>query len=183
MNDSIHYLNELAVLMLILFGLLIQSDSYAQVRDSSEMADYKERIQQAYLNGYYIPKDIQDAMRHLVEISSEEGLEKFKQAPEDTVAQRLHFGLGKWILVNWNLVEGSRYSHYLRQLGLTFPTDMVDFTIVSLHRYLHDKPLNIEERVAEFVEERKEEHRMRTKDAKVIYRDTLPAPDSTRSKG
>jgi hypothetical protein len=91
-------------------------------------------------------------MEELVKLSPPEALEKFKNAPEDVIAHKLHFGLGRWIYVFWNFEGGSRYVEFLRQQGLAYHDHMIQFTIVSLHRNLNGKPLEIEERVQSYQE-------------------------------
>jgi hypothetical protein len=111
---------------------------------------YKSNIKKSKLYGIYIPKDIDDAFLELDRLSPKESIEKIKVIDEITMAKKLHFGLGKWISHNWNLIEGSRYSHYLRGLGLTNADDMIDFTLISYHRYLNKRPQEIEIRVKEY---------------------------------
>lgn len=128
--------------------------------DVDRLQDYNWRIMQRKLNNIYIPIDIHDAMIELKEISSESAMNSFRLAPEEEIGRRLFFGLGKWITTNWQFYEGSRFSHYLRHLGLTHPDDMAIFVIETFHRYLNDRDLEIERRV----EEMKEARRMWVKD-------------------
>lgn len=111
---------------------------------------YKQNITKSRINGVYIPKDLDDALAKLEGLSSKKGLEKFIKAPEDVIARRLHFGLGRWISYNWNFDGGSRYVEHLKTLGLKDPDHMIQFTIVSLHRKLNNKDLDIKTRVAEY---------------------------------
>lgn len=118
--------------------------------ESSFQQQYEQNIRKTRINGVYIPADLEEAFQELNTLSEGEGILKFKSAPEELIARKLHFGLGRWISVNWNLEEGSRYEHYLRQIGLTKVDDMIQFTIVSWHRSLLDKDLEIEKRVADY---------------------------------
>ena len=151
----------------IICGLQYWGYSQVDSSDVDRMEDYQWRIQQRTLNDIYIPSDIDDAMVELGELSSENAIKKFKTAAEEEVARQLFFGLGKWITSNWQFYEGSRFSHYLRGLGLSHPDDMVIFVIESFHRYLHDKDLNVEERIEKLREERRKKAR------RIIQRDTL----------
>jgi len=58
--------------------------------------------------------------------------------------------------VNWNFIEGSRYVEYLRKLGLTDHDHMVQFTIVSYHRFKNDKPLDVEAQVSSYQAKRQD---------------------------
>lgn len=125
----------------------------AQVVDSFETEfnkQYEQNIRKERINGVYIPKDMEDAFIELERLSDKEAVMKFRNAPEEVVARKLHFGLGKWMIVNWNFYDGSRFSHYLRSMGVSHPDDMAQFTIVSWHRQLNGKALELKERAAEF---------------------------------
>lgn len=118
---------------------------------------YKKNIRKTRINGVYIPKSLEESFSQLSKLSTEESLAKFKSAPEDIVAQKLHFGLGRWILINWNFEEGSRISHKLLEMGLRNNDDKIDFIIVSFHRYLNGLDLDVENRLAAIIEKRKKE--------------------------
>ena len=118
---------------------------------------YDDRVQLSHLNGKYIPADLDDCIKYLIQVSDETGLEKFKGADEEIIASKLHFGLGKWMMSNWSLSEGSRYSHYLKNLGLSHPDDMVQFTIVSLHRHLNNRDLEVDSRIKAYRAQRLQE--------------------------
>jgi hypothetical protein len=115
---------------------------------------YKSNIKKSKLYNVYIPKDLEDAFAELDRLSPKESLERLRKIDEVTMARKLHFGLGKWISHNWNLVEGSRYSQYLKGLGLVFADEMIDFTLVSYHRHLTQKPQEIAERVKTYEKKR-----------------------------
>jgi hypothetical protein len=118
---------------------------------------YQSNIKKSRLNGVYIPKDLEDAFLELDRISPPESLEKIKSVSEETIAKKLHFGLGKWMAYNWNFDEGSRFSHYLKGLGLFHTDDMIDFMLVSYHRYLVKKEQDIPTRIKKYKEKREKE--------------------------
>ncbi len=132
---------------------------------------YQERIKQEVLDGVYIPVDLWDAMNELERLTDPDMIEKFKNAPEDTIAIKLHFSLGRWIILNWGFYEGSRLSHTLKEAGLSFPDDMARFIIVSWHRKLNDLPLDVENQIRVFQEKREQEALEREKRKKVIKTD------------
>ncbi|MEE9439251.1 MAG: DUF6794 domain-containing protein [Saprospiraceae bacterium] len=130
---------------------------------------YLRNIKKTRINGVYIPKDLDDAFKELDALSPENAKLKFKNAAEDVIATKLHFGLGRWIKVYWNFTEGSRYVEYLRQMGLTDHDHMIQFTIVSYHRYKNNTPLEIEKRVEAYKIQR-QEHLLKMKArSKVIH--------------
>jgi uncharacterized protein DUF6794 len=117
-------------------------------------ANYNKRIKMEMINGVYIPADLEDAFSELTRLSDPTGLREFKISPEDSIRRKLHFGLGRWMLINWGLEDGSRFSHYMKGRGVSLPDDIVEVTIITWHRNLNKKPLGFEQEVA-IIEKRK----------------------------
>jgi hypothetical protein len=124
---------------------------------------YERNIKKSRINGVYIPKDLEEAMTELVALSTEEAIAKFKAGEEELVARRLHFGLGRWMIYNWNFYEGSRFSHYLKEKGINHPDDQARFVIVSLHRKLNNKDIDEEGQVLAFQMAREKERLQKIK--------------------
>lgn len=158
--------------IIFIFSLfLITGSLFAQDPISDEEtfeARYERNIKKSRINGTYIPVDMEDAIVELSQLSDEKALAKFKNADEDMVSRKLHFGLGRWMIYNWNFYEGSRYSHYLKNLGLSHPDDMARFTIVCLHRNLNGLPFEIQALVAKLNLERKKMMEKGKEDAVLI---------------
>jgi len=133
---------------------------------------YEVRILLEEIDGVYIPIDLDDAFVELDRLSSKQDIENFKNATEKTVRDKLHFGLGRWMMYNWGFYMGSRLSHYLRGLGLEHPDDMAKFMLVSWHRHLNEKPLEIEAQVDYYYQIREAERRERAGDMEVIHKET-----------
>ena len=139
------------IVLLVLTSLSLQ----AQPTSPKEYeAAYEQRIRKSRIGDVYIPRDYQDAFIELERLSTKADLEKFRNAPEKEVAKKLHFGLGKWIMTNWSFYEGSRFSHFLKEKGLTFPDDMAQVTIRLFHRHLNRLPLEDEVLIKEYVDDR-----------------------------
>ena len=79
------------------FGLLS-----AQTAEEYE-ANYAKRIKEEVLYGVYIPADLDDAHNELTRLADPQGLAAFKSSPEDSIRRKLHFGFGRWIMLNWAL--------------------------------------------------------------------------------
>ena len=116
---------------------------------------YQNNIKKSRLYGTYIPRDIEDALNQLMKLTTDEARAKLKLTDEETVARKLHFGLGRWMEYNWNFVEGSRFSHFLREQGLYHHDDMVKFMLVIFHRKVNGNLLNTEQLMTELIEARK----------------------------
>lgn len=156
LSDMIDLKQGWLFLMLMALATLLPAQTPAEYE-----ANYAKRIRMEIINGVYIPADLEDAFVELERLSETKGLAEFKSAPEDSIRRRLHFGLGRWILVNWGLEEGSRISHYLRQKGVSNPDDMVEVIILSWHRHLNGRPVKLEEEVAAIEKRRQEEQARR----------------------
>ena len=135
---------------------------------------YQRNIKKSRINGVYIPADLEDAFKQLDDLSPDEAKVKFMNASEEVVASKLHFGLGRWIFVYWNFIEGSRYVEYLRQLGITDHDHMIQFTIVSYHRYKNNKPIDVEGQVAKYKELQEKKREELLKRREVIFQETRP---------
>lgn len=154
---------------IVIFLIFISSVLSAQTDYEKEFEkQYAINIQKEYFNDVYIPKDLNEAFDELKRLSKEEALIKFKNAEEDVIRRKLHFGLGRWIAVNWNYENGSRLSHTMKEMGVSFPDDMVEMTIVAFHRHLNDVPLGLESLAEAFIEKRKKENEERMRKAKEV---------------
>ncbi len=137
------------------------------------LENYQRRIQQEYINFVYIPKDLTDAFVQLTELTDKESRLKFKNMSEEDAARKLHFSLGRWIILNWGFYEGSRLSHYIREnLGIYHPDDMAEFIIVTYHRSLNRKPLAVKELVEYFHQKQEEEKQERINRGTIISEET-----------
>ncbi len=144
-------------LFLVMF-LGITSSLFSQDPVENEQSfeeRYAQNIKKSRINGVYIPANLEEALNELQELSSEEALLKFAKGDEALVVKRLHFGLGKWMIYNWNFYEGSRISHYIKELGISHPDDQASFLITCLHRKLNGKDLDIANQVNYFHDYRK----------------------------
>lgn len=115
---------------------------------------YNANIKKSKLYGVYIPRDIDDAMAKLMELTTEEARKPMLKVGEDTIARKLHFGLGRWMEYNWNFDEGSRFSHVLREKGLTYTEDMTRFMLITFHRHIVGKPLDTDALIDKIIKER-----------------------------
>lgn len=135
-------------LILLFFYLATNALSGQTAREKWEQ-EYQQRITKTHLFDVYIPADIGEAFTEFNRLIDGESRKKFKNAYEDQAVSKLHFSFGRWIIYNWQFYEGSRLSHYMRQLGVYHPDDMARVIIRSYHRYLNKKDLKMKEQVQE----------------------------------
>ncbi len=150
------------IVSFLLLFLFVHSTSFAQekrtVLTKKEYDKiYQENIKKSRIAGVYIPVDEEDAINEIKALSPGEGLKSFSLiANEWEAAKKLHFGLGRWMDVNWSFTEGSRLSHHLKKQGVLHPDDMTTYLLVLLHRTLNAKPLDNKEIVEKLAIQRKE---------------------------
>ena len=157
-----------AIHLAIAFALMAQPP---QTKEEFEK-QYQKRIQQEVLDGVYIPADLTDAFVQLNKLIDPESKAKFKAMAEEDAVHKLYFSFGRWIIHNWGFYGGSRLSHHIRDLGITFPEDMAAFIILSYHRNLNRKELKIKEQVTYYQEKIKKEQEERLEKGKVIHEET-----------
>ena len=160
---------------LIFLTIFLSGTGFVSAQTAEEYeANYAKRIQQEMIYGVYIPADLDDAHNELSRLADPKGLASFKSSPEDSISRKLHFGFGRWILLNWGLEEGSRISHHLKSKGISFPDDMVRVIIVTWHRKLNDRPLLLDEEIKKAEMRMKAEKARRDKDKEVILLEKRP---------
>ena len=136
------------VILLIFCGLPLFAPAVFSQTETEMEAEYARRIKEEMLFGVYIPADLEEAYVELSRLADPAGLKEFISAPEDSIRRKLHFGLGRWIMINWGLEEGSRISHHLKLKGVSVPDDMVRIIIVTWHRRLNNLPTKLEDEIA-----------------------------------
>jgi len=162
------------IAILMAMGFMGWSASVSAQTEAEFQAEYAKRITMEMINGVYIPMDLEDAFSELNRLSDPKGIAEFKSSPEDSIRRKLHFGLGKWMIVNWGLEDGSRISHYLKQKGITLPDDMADYIILMWHRNLNGIPLKQDEEIANIQKRMAEDQKKRDEDKKVITIEKKP---------
>jgi hypothetical protein len=165
-------------LTLYLLAILLTT-AFAQPANNAAQFEkqYKERIQKEYLDDVYIPKDLTDAFIQLNRLIDNASKEKFKHAPEEVVARRLHFSLGRWIIHNWSFYEGSRLTIFINGLGLSHPDDMARFIIIAYHRSINRNPLEVKALVTDLQEKRKAIDQERLLKGQVIHQEVIKKED------
>lgn len=147
--------NNISVIILLLlpfYALDAQSIQPKKVIPTD--TTYLENIKKSRLYGVYIPRDIDDAMEKLMELTDEDARKPLKEISEEMMVKKLFFGLGRWMEYNWNFEEGSRLSHYMRQKGLYYTEDMTRFMLITFHRHINQKPLESEKLIHQLAEQR-----------------------------
>lgn len=153
------------------------SASIAQVKDKDPKPvsteeefekQYQKRIKQERIHGVYIPKDMADAFVQLNKLIDKTSQAKFQSMPEADAAKKLQYSFGRWLIHNWGFYGGSRYSHYIKSLGIHHPEEMASFTMTMYHRYLNKKKLDIRGYMTDFKAKKEAEREEKMKKGKVL---------------
>lgn len=135
--------------IIFLFSLIPGNGQDTLSYEEKYKIEYQKRIRKSHINGFYIPKDHKDALRILDEIIEDPGKARFAFQKEEYAVKNVFFSFGRWLLVNWGLNRGSRLSANLHEMGLEHPDDMVWFLMITYHRKLNNRPLDIEALIKE----------------------------------
>ena len=119
-----------------------------QVRQQKHDEEDKIRFFTDSLRGIYIPENLDDCIKKLDEIYSNERKIEIAKLSENEFSTRNHLsGIGIWMRNNWQLWGGSRLSKYFNQIGIYHPDDMSGIIMKSYHRYLNKVDIRLDEQV------------------------------------
>ena len=106
------------------------SKGYGQPRKDSTTPD-----------GYYIPRDLDDALTEVDRIMGSSGRADVLKAKESDMIE-YHYTIGLFMRNFW-LRHHSRLGQYFRQLGIDEYDDMSGIILHSYWRQLHGKPIDL----------------------------------------
>jgi hypothetical protein len=106
------------------------SNAYGEPRKDSSTAD-----------GYYVPRDLGEALTEVDRIMGSSGRADVLKAKERDMID-YHFSFGLWMRNNW-LRHHSRLAQYFKQLGIVDYDDMSGIILDSYWRQLHGKPIDL----------------------------------------
>ncbi len=140
--------------------------SYAQIperhlKDTFEIGSYETRIKKTFINGQYIPKDLQDALLELDKRMEDDARASFKQFSEEEAASKAYFSMGRWMMIKWGMEDGSRLTNYFKQNQIGFLEDMVRILMITYHRKVNQKPLDTETLFEYYRAKRLEEYKLK----------------------
>lgn len=101
----------------------------------------------------YIPKDIEDALNYLDCSMDNQSKEVLKKVPENEVQLRPFPEAGMDIRNRWGFWhEQNVLTNYFHSIGVFHPDDMSSIILLSFHRKLNGKPINLELQIAKITE-------------------------------
>jgi len=165
-------------LLVLLFWLVAGAPLLMGQADDSR-AEFERRSRQEKVGGKHIPADLQDAMRTLDALTSEDSKFAYSEHGEDEAVQKLFFSFGRWIAINWGLYDGSRFSAYLRRIGVDQPDGQKEFIMRAYHRHLRGVDLDVADLAGRYKAEKARQDSIQRAKAQVIKVLPASARDST----
>jgi hypothetical protein len=76
---------------------------------------------------------------------------EFANTPEENLIGRYHLGFGMWIRDHWDLWRESEVAEYFISRGMDKADDMSSIILISLHRRLNGRPLDVDAQIEELL--------------------------------
>ncbi|MEX0997950.1 MAG: DUF6794 domain-containing protein [Flavobacteriaceae bacterium] len=112
-----------------------------------EESDYEDISENEFIDDEYIPKDINEAVHQINTFFTDSIRNEIKSLSENEFSSRAHFSLGMRLRNNWGLWGGSRLAVYFNNIGIFHPDDMSGILLISYHRHINDKDLEIDKQI------------------------------------
>jgi len=145
---------------------------FGQESPANTLEEYKiekeKRIKLDSINGKYIPKNLDDAIITLNNLVDTQAANRYSSLPEEEAWKKLYFSFGSWIRANWSIVEGSRLTLALNELGVYHPDDMVQLIMRTYHRSLNHIPMEATQLAHSLNDERTKDWKDKVKSAPII---------------
>lgn len=100
-----------------------------------------------YLDGIYIPKNLNECISQLNLILDKKTIEEIRVKSEEEFTADSHFGLGLWIRNNWGLWQGSRLTNFFKNKGVSHPDNISWYILTSYHRSLNGIEIDLEKQI------------------------------------
>jgi len=141
------YYHSIAFIILLLLGVpafVIGQVLVDHPTDSTQIKEYEKRIRMPRIDGKYIPKDLTEALTEIDKFMEPKARDAFKQMSEDDARRKTHFNFGRYLMLRWGMVEGSRLNAWFIQNKIFNVDDMVDCVITAYHRQINNQPIQFE---------------------------------------
>ena len=132
------------IYLILIIALLLCPSAFAH--------QSKKDISEAeYIDGIYIPKNLEETWVALEKDVTAEDRQKIKTISEDEFIDKDFFG-GTGLGNDWGLWRGSRLVKYFNGIGIYHPDDMALIIRQTFWCHINEKPIRLDERIAYFKE-------------------------------
>jgi hypothetical protein len=111
----------------------------------------------------YVPKDLNECFAELQKVIAPGDLNEFKNNDERQMTIH-HFNYSIWMRNNWGLQQDSRLAKWFEEKGINHPDDMSAIVLISFHRYLNGKNIELEAQIDAVKKYREEESKKSKQD-------------------
>jgi len=101
--------------------------------------EWKKRIVADSINGFYIPKNLEECFIELNKILKPKDIATIKNLENSDKLSLYHLGLGMWLRNNWGLWGGSRLQHYFFDKGIKHPDNMSGIILKFYYDWVNEK--------------------------------------------
>lgn len=105
----------------------------------AEVEEYLRKTKLDSINGFYIPKGINDCFVTLDSLLSQSDIDAIKALPNREETISYHLGLGLWIRNIWGLRGGSRLHMYFIDRDIRDPDSMSSIILEYYYDWLHTR--------------------------------------------
>jgi hypothetical protein len=120
--------------------------------EESDLENQNDFTFYEYIEGYYIPKNLNDCFLEFDKILDKKRIAEIKNLNEKEFTSNSHFGLGLFIRNNWALWKGSRLYIFFKEKGITHPDDISGIILKSYYRNLNGIDINLDEQIKYYQE-------------------------------
>lgn len=99
---------------------------------------------------YPIPKSIEKCFEILDKTLPQDEKLLVKTLPEDSIYFHKEFQYGADFFHAWKIYDGSKLTKYFNEKGLFNSNDIYETILISYHRYLNKKEINLEQQIAKY---------------------------------
>ena len=122
-----------------------------------------------YLEGIYIPKNLNECYNELNSMFDKKLIEEIKTKTEKEFTTDSHFGIGLWIRNNWGLWKGSRLYNFFKINGVIHPDDMSGIILTSYHRELNGIEIQLEKQIKYYQDYWEKQKKNKKTTANTVY--------------
>jgi hypothetical protein len=105
-----------------------------------------------------IPETLENCFDVLNKTLENDEILLIKTLPEDSIYDHPEFNSGTDFFHAWKLYEGSKLTKYFNKKGLYGSFEIYETILISYHRYLNNKPINLDELIRKYILRQEKEH-------------------------
>ncbi len=99
-----------------------------------------------------VPTNLTECFNSLRSLLSQDDLDFFINTNEDDACTMSHHNVGRYIRNTWNLWTDSELKQYFVSLNIHHPDDMSAIILHSFCRILHNKPIELENKIQFYID-------------------------------